>query len=86
MDESIPVADMPRLYREVLEAVARLERAGERAAAYELRRRAIRIYSLRWDDRGKRSLARLVREAHQSLASSPQVAARGILAGSTESA
>jgi hypothetical protein len=86
MDESIPVADMPRLYREVLEAVARLERAGERAAAYEIRRRAIHVYSTRWDDRGKRSLARLVREAHQRLAASPHAAARGVLAGSTEPA
>lgn len=86
MDESIPVADMPHLYREVLEVVARMERAGERAAAYEVRRRAIRIYSHRWDDRGTRDLGRLLRDARARLAASPQAAAHGMLAGSTEPA
>jgi hypothetical protein len=84
MDESILVADMPHLYREVLDAVARLERVGERAAAYEIRRRAIHAYSARWDDKGKRSLARLTREAHSLLAASPHAAALGSLTGNTE--
>jgi hypothetical protein len=86
MDESIQVADMPHLYREVLDAVARLERVGERAAAYEIRRRAIRAYSDRWDDKGKRSLARLIHEARTLLAASPHAAALGSLSGTTEPA
>jgi hypothetical protein len=84
MDESIPVADMPHLYRDVLDAVARLERVGERAAAYEIRSRAIHTYSSRWDDKGKRSLARLAREAQTLLAASPHAAAFGSLTGNTE--
>ncbi len=84
MDESVQVADMPQLYREVLDAVARLERVGERAAAYEIRRRAIKTYSARWDDRGKRSLDKLAHEAGAKLAASPHAAALGSLNGNTE--
>lgn len=86
MDESIQQADMPQLYREVLDAVARLERAGERAAAYEIRRRAIKTYSARWDDKGKRSLDKLAREAGAQLAASPRATALGSLTGHTEPA
>lgn len=86
MDESPQLADMPHLYREVLDAVARLERAGQRAAAYEIRRRAIRTYSARWDDKGKRALDKLAREARTLLAASPHGAALGSLAGTTEPA
>jgi len=74
MDESIPAADMPLLYREVLDAVARLERAGDRAQAYEIRRRAIRTYSARWDMSGRRAMAKLVREAQSRIAASPRTA------------
>jgi hypothetical protein len=85
MDESIPAAEMPHLYREVLDAVARLERAGERAVAYEIRRRAISTYSARWDDRGRRSLRKLSAEAQARLAASPAAAATA-LAGNAEPA
>jgi hypothetical protein len=86
MDESIQDAEMPNLYREVLDAVARLERVGERAAAYEIRRKAIHTYSARWDDKGKRSLDKLARQARAQLAASPHAAALGSLAGTTEPA
>ena len=86
MDESIQLDDMPHLYRDVLDAVARLERVGERSAAYEIRRRAIRAYSARWDERGRRTLAKLTREANARLASSPRAAAVAALARTTEPA
>jgi hypothetical protein len=86
MDESIQQAEMPNLYREVLDAVARLERVGERAAAYEIRKKAIRTYSARWDDKGKRSLDKLARQARAQLAASPHAAALGSLSGNTEPA
>ncbi|HYO44511.1 MAG TPA: hypothetical protein VES19_15035 [Candidatus Limnocylindrales bacterium] len=74
MDDSIPAADIPLLYREVLDAVARLERLGDRANAYEIRRRAIRTYSARWDASGRRALAKLAREAQGRIAASPRAA------------
>ncbi len=69
MDESIGPEDMPLLYREVLDLVARLEHGGERRAAYEVRRRAIRFYSVRWDERSYRNLQKLAGEARARLAS-----------------
>jgi len=85
MGDSIPAADMPVIYREVLDAVARLERTGERAQAYEIRRRAIRTYSARWDSNGRRSLVKLAREAQARLDASPR-AATAALAESREPA
>jgi hypothetical protein len=86
MDASVPAADMPCLYREVLDAVARLERAGERERAYDIRRRAIRVYSARWDEPGRRNLQKLAREAGARLAANPRAVALAALAGSREPA
>ena len=69
MDDRIPAEALPSLYRAVLETVARLERAGERAYAFELRRKAAKTYSTRWDEHGRRTLERLEREGQLRLQS-----------------
>jgi len=87
MDDHIPAEELPTLYRSVLETVARLERAGERDFAWDVRRRALRTYSTRWDQQGRRSLERLDREARVRLAASDRGIARAQgLATTSESA
>lgn len=76
MDEHIPAEALPTLYRAVLETVARLERAGERAFAWELRRKALKVYSTRWDESGRRSLERLERDGQVRLAATRRANAR----------
>ena len=59
---------MPGLYRAVLDTVWRLERAGEREAALTIRQRAVRTYSTRWDEGGRKELLRINRDALRHLA------------------
>jgi hypothetical protein len=68
MEPQTPTADMPELYRAVLDTVFRLERIGERDEALAIRRRAVNTYSTRWDDGGRRELARINRDAMRRLA------------------
>ena len=86
MDDHIPAEELPTLYRAVLETVARLERAGERSFAFEIRRKALRTYSTRWDEGGRRALIRLDREAQMRLDATARAVARAGLAATSESA
>ena len=67
MDQHIPAEELPTLYRAVLETVARLERAGERSFAWEIRQKAVRTYSTQWNESGRRTLLRLERDAQARL-------------------
>ena len=86
VDEHTPAEDLPHLYRAVLDTVARLEHIGEREIAWKVRRDALHTYSTRWDEKGRRALERLNREAQQRLASSARASAGPSLAASTEPA
>jgi hypothetical protein len=68
MEHQTPAVDMPELYRAVLDTVFRLERIGERDTALAIRRRAVNTYSTRWDEGGRRELARINRDAMRRLA------------------
>ena len=86
MDDRIPAEDLPRLYRAVLDTVSRLEHVGERELAWKIRRDALTAYSTRWDERGRRILERLNREAQQELASSRRGVDVAALSTTTEPA
>jgi hypothetical protein len=82
MDDRNPAEELPELYRAVLDAVSRLERAGERSAAFELRHRALRVYSRRWDERSRRALEKVLHDAAQRLAASPRAVMLGLVTAS----
>jgi hypothetical protein len=86
MDEHIPAEELPMLYRAVLETVARLERAGERSFAFDVRQKALHTYSTRWDEGGRRSLIRLDRDAQARLQASNRAVARTAIARTSETA
>ena len=83
MDHQSPAQDMHELYRAVLDTVWRLERAGEREAAFRIRGQALKVYSTRWDDGGRRAMVKINHDAQRHLAASPG-AARAALAASPE--
>ena len=84
MDDQNPAEVLPKLYRDVLDVVGRLERVGERRAAYDIRLKARRAYSNRWDERARRTLVSLERDAQARLAASPCAGAVGALSRSGE--
>lgn len=58
---------LPALYRSILDAVADLERRGERARAARARRDAVRMYAT-WDERAERKMIRLEADLRRALA------------------
>ena len=63
METNSPAEELPALYRAILDRVAELEAAGERAAAARLRADATDAYSRAWDERARRRLETLLRRA-----------------------
>lgn len=65
MDPKSAAEELPELYRALLDRVAQLDAAGQRRFAYRVRGRATAIYSRAWDDRARRGLEALLREASE---------------------
>ena len=60
--------ELPALYRQILDRVALLESAGDRAGAARVRVAATKAYSRAWDDRARRELEALLRRAQRPTA------------------
>ena len=63
MEPNSPAEELPALYRAILDRVAVLEAAGERAQAARLRTDARDAYSRAWDERARRQLETLLRRS-----------------------
>ena len=63
MDPKSAAEELPDLYRAVLDRIAQIDAAGQRSTGYRIRSEAIRIYSRAWDDRARRRLQELLRQA-----------------------
>ncbi len=80
METNAPAEELPGLYRAILDRVAELEAAGDRAEAARVRTAATRAYSRAWDDRARRELEGLVRRAAKPTASE-RLLGRGVRRG-----
>lgn len=65
MESNAPAEELPGLYRAILDRVAELEQAGARSEAIRVRRAATRAYSRAWDDKARRELDGLLRQARR---------------------
>ena len=63
MDPNSPAEYLPTLYRAILDRVAILEAADERAEAARVRSQATAAYSRAWDDKARRQLETLLQRA-----------------------
>ncbi|MEO6207646.1 MAG: hypothetical protein ABIP77_06805 [Candidatus Limnocylindrales bacterium] len=63
MDSHTPAEELPALYRAILDRVAQLEASGARDEAARVRRHATTAYSRAWDERARRELLGLLRQA-----------------------
>ena len=62
-----PSAELPALYRAVLDGVAALERRGDRPLASSIRRQAIAAYASAWDDHHRERLEGLLARIQREL-------------------
>lgn len=63
MDPKSAAEELPALYRALLDRIAQIDAAGQRSVGYRIRAEATRIYSRAWDDRARRGLEELLRQA-----------------------
>lgn len=69
MDPNSPAEELPALYRAILDRVASIEAAGDRAEALRVRGAATKAYSRAWDDRARRELEALLRRVERPTSS-----------------
>lgn len=67
MEQNSPAEELPALYRAILDRVAGLEADGDRPGAARLRASATRLYSRAWDQKTRRGLERLLRDATKAI-------------------
>jgi hypothetical protein len=73
VDPDTTVAEtLPRVYRRVLDAVARLDSLGARRDATRIRSAAIEVYSRAWDARCQRRLEEILIRAEAMAAEQPR--------------
>lgn len=65
MDPNAPAEELPALYRAILDHVATLEAAGERAEGLRVRNAAVKAYSRAWDERARRQLMGLLQRTER---------------------
>ena len=63
MDQKSAAEELPALYRAVLDRIAQIDASGQRVVGHRIRVEATRIYSRAWDDRARRGLEALLRQA-----------------------
>ena len=63
MESNSPSEELPALYRAILDRVAAMEASGDRVEAAQLRSDATEAYSRAWDERARRRLETLLRQA-----------------------
>jgi hypothetical protein len=91
MEQNSPAEELPALYRAILDRVAELEADGARAQAARVRSTATRIYSRAWDERARKGLIQLLRDASRPgsreplLASNDPLPTRGVRSKSAAS-
>lgn len=69
MDPNSPAEELPALYRAILDRVASIEAAGDRAEALRVRGAATKAYSRAWDGRARRELEALLRRIERPTSS-----------------